>query len=283
MVTSFPVPERTAIEAVRTLLSEQSGPVLVHADLVRVIGGVRGPGNRSGLLQAHADLVLAAADGRNVWMPAFNYSFTQTGEFHVQRDPSQVGVLTEHFRTACADWRSRVPVFSVSGSGPRPCLSTDYRIDPFGSDSAFSRLTEQDGTILLYGATLETFTFRHYVERLAGGPPYRYDKIFSGEIIDETEKCGIELLYHVRPLDGRTRYDNMRLASELTQQGLLKGAVLPRFSVMAVAASYLKEFWRGQLLRDPLHFLDKDSRQWVESRLQRLGRRFILSDFESPV
>lgn len=283
MTSSPPLSDSTATEAVRVILSEQPGPVFVHSGLVKVIGGVRGSGDRRSLLEAHCDLIFSAADGRNVWMPSFNYDFTKVGKFLVRRDPSQVGALSEHFRTTRAEWRSSVPVFSVAGSGPTPTFLTEGRIDPFGSESAFSQIAGQNGTILLYGTTLETFTFRHYVERLVGGPLYRYDKVFPGTILDDLHEWDVELVYHVKPLNSEIRYDHVRLAWDLTQRGLLKHVKLPRFTVMAVAAFSLRDFWREQLLRDPLYFLDDDSRQWVQSQLHRLGRRFVISDFESPV
>src|SRR4029453_13938049 len=44
----------------------------------------------------------------------------------------------------------------------------------------------------------------------------------------------------------------------------------------------LRDFWSDQLKKDPLYLLDSPTRDWVTPLLQKLKRRFVLKDFESP-
>lgn len=213
-------------------------------------------------------------------MPAFNYDFLCTGCFSVRRDASQVGVLTEHFRTEHAWWRTPVPVFSVCGTGQAPTVNSGTRIDPFGPDSIFSRLVEENGSVVFYGAGIESCTFIHYAERAAGGPVYRYDKSFFGDVTDLSSDR-TELNYHVRPLGHHLDYDWSRLGQELVEHGLLRRSESRRFAVASIEAAALREFWCDRLAADPLHLLDDESRAWVEPKLQELGRRFLQSDFET--
>ena len=280
-MTSQDLNARGKAEAVLSeLLSGLTGPVLVHSDVFRTRGAIRGVTGRQALLSAHTSLQLEAASGRSIWMPAFNYDFLRTGSFAVHQDASQVGALTEHFRTEHALWRTSVPVFSVSGTGHMPAVNLGPRIDPFGSDSIFARLDEQNGSILFYGAGIESCTFIHYAERVAGGPVYRYDKAFFGDVAGLAFGRA-ELIYHVRPLGHHLDYDWARLDRELVEQGLLERSVSQRFTVASIDAAALRSFWCERIAADPLYLLDEESRVWVETRLDELGRRFLLADFET--
>ena len=56
-------------------------------------------------------------------------------------------------------------------------------LDPFGSDTVFGLIHRADGVVMMYGAPFNSFTAIHYIERLSGGPLYRYDKLFSGKVL----------------------------------------------------------------------------------------------------
>lgn len=270
-----------AKEVLARLLSDASGPVLVHSDVFMTSGAIPRVTNRQAVLSAHTSLLFEAADGRSIWMPAFNYGYLRERAFAVHEDASQVGVLTEHYRTERADWRTPVPVFSVSGNGSIPTIGIGARIDPFGADSIFAQLAEQRGSILFYGAGINSCTFVHHVEREAGGPPYRYDKLFAGTVTNPSSSWSTHLLYHVRPLGHHLDYDWSRLGQELVEHGLLRRSESRRFAVASAEAAALREFWCDRLAADPLHLLDDESRAWVEPKLQELGRRFLQSDFET--
>ena len=269
-----------AEEVLTGLLSGPTGPVLVHSDLFRTSGAIRKVTSRHALLSAHTTLLRHAASGRSIWMPAFNYDFLRTGSFAPHQDASQVGALTEYFRTDQASWRTPVPVFSVSGTGHMPAVDSGPRIDPFGSDSIFARLDEQNGSILFYGAGIESCTFIHYAERVAGGPAYRYDKSFFGTMAGLSSDSA-ELIYHVRPRGRHLDYDWSRLDRELVDHGLLRRSASRRFAVASIDAAALRAFWCERIAADPLYLLDEESRAWVEPRLDELGRRFLLADFET--
>lgn len=281
MTSNGPNAHNQAKEVLVRLLSDVSGPVLIHSDLFKTSGVVPGVADREALLSAHTSLLLEATDGRPIWMPAFNYDYLREGAFAVHDDASQVGALTEHYRTERADWRTPVPVFSVSGKGTAPTIGVGTHIDPFGADSIFAQLAEQRGSILFYGADITSCTYIHHVERTAGGPPYRYDKPFAGTVTDSSSSWSTNLLYHVRPRGQYLDYDWSRLKEELVEHGLLQHSETRRFAVASTEASALRAFWCDRLAEDPLHLLDEESRAWVEPKLQELGRHFLQSDFET--
>ena len=52
--------------------------------------------------------------------------------------------------------------------------------------------------------------------------------------------------------------------------------------ILAASAKALSDLWVTSLRRDPFSLLDDKTRRWVEPAIEELGRRFVISDFESP-
>ena len=259
-----------------------SGPVFVHADAFRAARLVKPVRDRSAYLEAHVSLLLDAAEGRPFWCPTFNYEFGKSRVFDVISSESQLGPITEFFRTTAAEWRTPVPIFSVAGIGGQPAQRWGALTDPFGADSMFAELIADDGVILYYGDTFHYNTLVHQAERVHGGPVYRYDKIFPGEVITRDGNA-VEgsLLYHVRPFGTGLDYDWPRLLDEALQAGVcrrLDGST----EILAASARGLYGLWVSDMKGDPFALLDEKSRKWVEPAVEELGRRFVLTDFEAP-
>jgi Aminoglycoside N3''-acetyltransferase len=171
-------------------------------------------------------------------------------------------------------------MFSVAGVGSDPGISWGERTDPFGDQSIFAWLVANDAVILYYGGTFHYNTIVHYAERLAGGPPYRYDKIFDGDV--RTESDSIEhgsLNYHVRPLNTGLDYDWDRLLEEALSAGVCQ-RLESHPQILAASSRDLCDLWVTAMHRDPLALLDASSRKWVAPKLDELGRRFEIGDFE---
>ena len=56
-----------------------------------------------------------------------------------------------------------------------------------------------------------------------------------------------------------------------------------QFGLTAVSFRKICDFWLSHLQDDPLFLLDDATRQSVDRKLEALGRRFQLADFERPV
>lgn len=234
------------------------------------------------MLAAHVDNLRVLAAGRPVWVPTFNYDFCRTGLFDADRDPSQVGPITERVRGHAAEWRTPTPVFNVAGWGEAPRGGDVLApiVDPFGDGSLFEDLTARSGIVAWYGAPFASTTLIHHAERRAGGTPYRYDKDFQGEVTHGGRAHRVTLRYHVRPLGFELEYDWPRLAAEADAAGIRR-PLDGRGIVTWAPAAALAELWTGALRRDPLALLDLATRDRVARELERLGRRFELADFET--
>ncbi|MDP9176300.1 MAG: AAC(3) family N-acetyltransferase [Gemmatimonadota bacterium] len=257
-----------------------TGPVFVHSDAFRVAQLVSRTRDRESYLDAHLALLVDAAAGRPLWTPAFNYDFPRTAVFDIRETPAQLGPLPERFRLFRSAWRTAVPIFSVAGTGPEPLIAWGPDTDPFGGDSIFARLVAEDGVILYYGDTFHYNTIVHYAER-SFGPAYRYDKVFPGRVTraDGTASDGT-LVYHVRPLDKRVEYDWPGILSRALAAGAcVRSAEHPQ--IFAAGAGTLVRFLVEEMKDEPLGLLDDETRAWVGPALEKLGRRFVIEDFES--
>lgn len=253
----------------------------MHSDPFRAARLVKPVRDRNAFLDSHIGVLRSAAEGRALWLPTFNYDFPRTGVFDVRSSESQLGPLPERFRLTAAEWRTAIPVFSVAGTGSISQPRWGFQTDPFGEDSVFAQLVRNDGVVLYYGETFHYNTLVHYAERVAGGPVYRYDKLFPGQVImaDGTSAEG-SLDYHVRPMGTGLDYDWQRLLREALDAGVCRRLESAR-EVLAASASQLCDLWVTAMRGDPFALLDDKTRSWAEPAVEKLGRRFVISDYES--
>ena len=259
-----------------------SGPVIAHTDAARTRSLIPGKRDRQGFLQAHLDELETLFNGRPAWFPTFNYDFLRTRTFDADNDPSQVGSINEAARVRKMSWRSPIPVFNFTGTGVAPALQEITEgaiIYPFDQASTFGRIVAEDGILLWYGAPFSTATILHHAEAMADGPPYRYDKDFQGTVFFEGASTGVTLRYHVRPLSRPVDYAWDRIVPDAQKQGIIRVLDAPA-SVSWASARELTNFWVERQREDALYLLDEKSRRWIAPKLDHLGRRFILEDFE---
>ena len=259
------------------------GPLFVHSDLLGARDFVGRLSSRDELLASHHQVLTDVAAGRCIWTPCFNYDFTKTAFVDLRSAPCQVGPFGEFRRLQPDVWRTTDPVFSVCGTGPVAIeLIPPGSLIAFGEQSIFAELYRRDGTLLFYGAPFSSATVLHYAECLAGGPIYRYDKVFSGTIVDcSGAETQVEYVYHVRPWERQLDYEWSRLLSDLRSGGILS-EMMNGNQVVATVTSVraLVDFWVSALEADPFYLLDVPSREWVAPLFERLHRRFEVSDFE---
>jgi aminoglycoside 3-N-acetyltransferase len=260
-----------------------NGPVCVHSDLFAASCFVQRTSNRRRQLQLHLDALNELCAGRALWFPCFNYEFTRSGYFDSRVAPCEVGPLGEFIRCAIAQWRTTDPVFSMCGTGGRPRDPVMRgRVVAFGPGSVFGQLYEYDATLLMWGAPLSSMTMLHLAESTAGPPIYRYDKVFTGTVVDQAgNETVIEYVYHVRPLGKRLRYDFPKLQSDLLGAGVTSMVEFGSQPVAQVCgARALIDYWVSRIHEDPFYLLDADSRSWVVPLYESRRRRFIRADFE---
>lgn len=263
----------------RYISENGNGHILIHSDIL--FGFEIKFRNREIFLEEHYKELEAVCQPLKIIMPSFNYNFCRGIPYNLKDSESQVGVLSEYFRQNKADWRTSIPVFNFSGIGENPLTIKYGKIDPFGEDSLFGFLHQNNGLLLHYGSGSQTSTLIHYVERISNRLVYRYDKIFKSQvtdIINGTHEC--ELIYHVRPMGYDLNYDWNRLEEDLLENGVIERYKEHRTRILIGRIDKIVAFWLKCLNNDPLYFLDKNTRNWVEAKFNELSRPFKLSDFE---
>jgi aminoglycoside N3'-acetyltransferase len=267
-----------------------SSPLYVHTDLSRYLAAfpqfVAGASSADEMSQRaydamFADLTEISED--TLIVPSYNYSFTKTGRFDMRTDRSEVGHFSELFRQSYLDTRSSTPVFS-NCANRAGFLSQDIGpvIDPFREDGDFGRLTKANGRIASFGAPFAP-TYIMYIERqVAGGPLYRYDKIFTGSVIDLNGAAhDVTMLYHVRPLSVKLVYDLPKIEAELAAQGILEHRALRDvfFYTLYNARGFL-EYALDRIAKEPMYFLTEDCQKRLTDADVFKNGRVKQSDFE---
>jgi aminoglycoside N3'-acetyltransferase len=261
------------------------GPVLVHSDVMGALGLIEKKSNSLEIISGHLNSIEQIIEEKQSYFPTFNYNFPSSKHYDVKNDVSQVGTLSEYYRKHIARWRSSIPIFNVCGKTPADINEVDTNvlttIDPFGPGSFFDYLYKTRGVVLFYGARIESFTGIHFAEQLSGGPLYRYDKIFTGDVSCMNGQIAkTKLKYHVRPLGRLIQYDFDKIWDLICEEGLgyefhIPSATIKAFNFHAVVNTLLTK-----IANNPFFMLSQANASIWEKEYNRLGRRVIASDFE---
>ena len=49
---------------------------------------------------------------------------------------------------------------------------------------------------------------------------------------------------------------------------------------MLFSVKEVSDYWINKLNNDPFYFVDEESKKWVIPKIEKLGRGFVLEDFE---
>ena len=262
---------------------EAPASVLIHSDITRGLSVEGDRNNRHAFIESHCEHISDLFPCSRIYMPAFNYDFLKSGSFDVVNAPSQVGVLSEHFRQHRAEWRTCDPVFSFSGTGDilyRDPVGSDAIIDPFGPNSFFDFLYQEDCFLFHYGSRFECSTVLHYAERMSGALLYRYDKLFYGDVIRAEIQTPVVYNYHVKPQGRMFQYDYKRMIHGLTTAGILTTLEQGRIKISYCSLKKLVDYLISNMRKDPYSLLDPATIQWLQPITEKLGRGVELTDFE---
>ena len=269
-------------EEVKTIINKiGNNNVLIHSDIKHLF--LFDFNSKTDLLEKHMININEIFSNFNIWMPTFNYDFTKTGVYDLNKDKSQVGVLNNYYNTIC-DWRTTTPVFNFCGNGNYPIdeIYSSKKINPFSYNSEFHYLVKSDSICCHYGSSFNHSTFIHYVEYVSNKLLYRYSKKFRGVVIQNGVRIEVVLDYHVSPLNPRVEYDWEKIYLDLINENLLylfnlKNNInyITLFSMRKVL-----DFWQNKIEIDSLYFLNEESKKWVIQKVKEKGRGFELNDFE---
>jgi len=228
----------------RRLGVREGETVLVHASLSRfgVVDGGAG---------AVADALLSAVGpAGTVLAPAFTFSNGRAERpfLDLLGSPSEMGAVPEELRHRAGPHRSAHLTHSVAAVGAGAAAFTaGHSVTPCGQASAFWKLIERSGSVVLLGVSLNSMTLFHAIEEHLRLPYIRFRDL-AGEC------CGVDGV--TRPLlsqchNSLRRYDFNPQAAVLEQAGVLRAEVIGRAVCRRIAAQRLWEFLRPRLEGDP--------------------------------
>jgi len=258
-----------------------SNNVLVHSDIKKLF--LFNFKSKTDFINKHIDNLNNIFPEFNIWMPTFNYDFTKTGVFNVLTDNCQIGVLGNYYKQSC-DWRTTTPVFNFTGMGDYPIKTINDAdiINPFAIGSEFDYLYKTNSIICHYGSDIKATTFIHYVEIISKKLLYRYSKIFNGIVNNNNNSTKVSLDYSVTPMNPRMEYDWDKIYYDLKKDGILHDYRIFKDTnyIMLISTKKLLDYWIYKLNLNPFYFLNIQSELFAKNKVDKLGRGFILQDFE---
>jgi len=203
--------DKKGIENALKKVGVKKGDVVFSHVGMGFMGEPKEGGGLNGAFKTVFDAFMSVlGDGGTWFVPTYTYSFCKGEDYDVQNSPSTVGYFTEIFRKQPGVKRSLEPIFSVAGIGPRVDeFFSGLPTESFGEGSIYDRLHKADAAICNVGVGFRYATYIHYVEKKLN-VPYRFDKIFSGDIVDGKKRVHSDFTYYVRSgIDDATTFPDL--------------------------------------------------------------------------
>jgi aminoglycoside 3-N-acetyltransferase len=211
--------------------------------------------SRSSLLSIITEIILGLGV-KTVCMPTFTFSFCNGESYDIQNSRSHMGTLNEYFRKRPDVYRSADPLMSVAAYGEDQDLVQNLGIQSTGRDSNFDKLNARQNVKFLFLGVHpgDCFTYMHYLEWKAG-VPYRYDRRFTGEVINNGASTSMTKDLFVRfkgvvPNEASYTYGDM-----LLERGDLLRINVGNSSISASSLEPARELYLNLLSENPNHFI----------------------------
>lgn len=259
------IDQERILEALRSFVPQQDRPLLMHSSLSACGHMTEGPATAIAALRAWLREGIVLALPTHTWSypnasgiaPVYDYRVT----------PSVVGAITNYYWKLPDTVRSLHPSHSIAFGGVDAQAFVDgheLRETPCGHGTPYMHLIEQGGGVLMFGATLDSYTLFHTAED-AAQVPYLYlpkqlvlrSKDKSGEVQDiPTWRQDMSVTRRFGELDHWLEKQGLLVRRKLGLGDLL---YIPR-------ADALHERIVKELRRDPLFLVAENARDAVASQ-----------------
>lgn len=207
--------------ALRSLDAHKTDVLYIHTALNFGVPGIL---KKKELLESIYD-TLKELCVETIIFPAYTFSFCNGVGFDVQNSKTQMGLLNEFVRQKDEAIRSIDPLMSNVLIGKHTEFVTGIEKCSIGKNSTFDLLHETSLKVkfLFLGPRIgDCFTFMHYIEEREN-VPYRYRRMFTGEITDGS-RCYVDsyeifVRYsNVLPGPGSYVYENILLEKGIARK-----------------------------------------------------------------
>lgn len=198
----------------------------------------------------------AVGPAGTILVPTYTFSFCRQEDFDVAATPTAGGPWSasagflEFVRRAPGAVRSRDPIHSVAGLGPRAEeLLREVPNTCFGPGSVHERLLRSGGKVCTIGVGLHEATFRHFVEEVVG-VPFRYKKLFTGRIRENGTFYKTGWVYNVRILACNGWPDGTRIETRARETERCRVARVGAGEIAAIGCRDLFDLTEAALAED---------------------------------
>lgn len=211
--------------------------------------------SRTSLLSNMTEIILNLGV-KTVCMPTFTFSFCNGENYNIQTSKSHMGALNEHFRKRADVTRSADPLMSVAVFGEDLDLVQNLGVQSTGRDSNFDKLDSRSNVKFLFLGVHpgDCFTYMHYLEWKAS-VPYRYDRQFSGEVVDRGTPVPMSKYLFVRFNGVVPNEASYTYGDTLLERGSLSRIKVGDSSISAVPLDLARELYLNLLNDDPNYFI----------------------------
>ena len=257
--------EAKILEALQTYGAFKTDLLMVHSSLSACGSIEGGPATVINALRSWISDRVALA------MPTHTWSYPdKTGVapiYDYKSTPSVVGTITNYYWREPGVFRSLHPSHSLACGGPNAeqlCANHEFFETPCGAGTPYRRIAEGNASVLMFGATMDSYTLFHTAEDAAQSP-YLY--------VPE------QVTLRTRAADGTVKSvqmwkQDMGVARRfeatvdwLAEQGLLVRRKLGLSELLFIpSARAVHETMVTTLQRDPLFLVDEKARPEVLRR-----------------
>jgi len=209
---------------------------------------------KAGLLQAVLDTLLELGVP-TLCVPTFTFSFCNGVAYDAKQSRSKMGVFNEYVRRLPQAERSVDPLMSSAVLGEDHDVVRDLGHHSIGAGCTFDKLhaSGQARFLFLGVGAAKCFTYTHYVEERLR-VPYRYDRDFTGTIIDgdgqREETYTLYVRYNGVQPESSTKFEDF-----LVQEGLMKKVVCGDNFISSIAEPVAYDTIAGKIREDANYFL----------------------------
>lgn len=199
----------------------------------------------------------AVGDTGTLVFPTYTFSFCRQERFDLDRSPTVGGDwssspdVLEFARRAPDAVRSHDPIHSVVGIGPAAAaLMKDLPSTCFGEDSLQHRLRRAGAKICMIGIGIHEASMVLHAEVMSK-VPFRYKKLFTGEIVERGSARRAGWIYDVRVRCPNTELNAERIAREASRRGVMRTVPIGRDALHVVEAQPFYDLLREEIAADP--------------------------------
>ena len=228
--------------------------VLMHSSM-KALGTAKTPA------EFIEDVISVIGPEGTLLMPALTYEDVTARHPHFKARETEpcIGLLPRTFFHMPGVIRSLHPTHSVCAFGKKAAeLTSGHIMDetPVGSNSPFMKILEHGGTLLFIGDVLNSCTFMHGVEEIAGAP-YTLKKERTHYIIEDVNGIIIEKDMYAHDFKGiKQEYRRIR---EILEYPDIRTGKVGNADCYLINASRLLEKAKEKFNENPFYFVIRTS------------------------